>query len=219
MTRAHVSIDSETTTITVYDASSSLDLPVQTELTHLPDDVFGTPQDARTGPVTVLRDGSETRHTIRDIGACRTESIASRDDGDYILDDIGTKLSFTRVRHSTIIDNEPLSAGSRPRRTVPMPPDPISMTWRWRGLPARWAEGCPTRDGRGAAEALLGDRHGSQLMPRTSGEGATWAAWRHRPESCLFCRVRQTGEQEGDPTLLARSAFPAAELMRAHRGG
>jgi uncharacterized protein len=100
----------ETTAITVYDAGSGIDLPVQTDLTHLSDDVFDAPQDARTGPVTVLRDGSETRHTIRDIGARRTESIASRDDGDYILDDIGTKLSFTRVRRSTIIDNEPLSA-------------------------------------------------------------------------------------------------------------
>jgi uncharacterized protein len=100
----------ESTTLTVHDIGSTIELPAQTGLQHLGDNRFGPPEDARTGSVTVLRDGSETRHTHRDIGACRTESIASRDDGVYVLDDIGTELSFTRVRSSSIVDNQPLSA-------------------------------------------------------------------------------------------------------------
>ena len=47
---------------------------------------------------------------MRDLGARRTEFIAARDDGLYVIDDIGTEQSFTRVRTSSIVDGEPLSA-------------------------------------------------------------------------------------------------------------
>jgi len=45
-----------------------------------------------------------------DVNERRTEVVASRDDGVYVLDDIGTEQSFTRVRTHSIIDDEPTSA-------------------------------------------------------------------------------------------------------------
>ena len=39
-----------------------------------------------------------------------TEFVAERDDGEYVLDDIGTEQTFTRVRSSSIVDDDPTSA-------------------------------------------------------------------------------------------------------------
>ena len=100
-------------TLTVHEDFSTIDLPVTSGLTgftELSDDVFGPPVDAETGPVTVVRDGSETRHITDDLGERRTTFVASRDDGVYVLDDIGTEQTFTRVRSSSVVDDEPLSA-------------------------------------------------------------------------------------------------------------
>ena len=97
-------------TVTVYQHSSSVDLPVHAHVVACPADLFDPPEDAAHGPVTLLREGSETRHILRDLGERRTDFIASRDDGVYVIDDIGTEQSFTRVRSSSIIDSEPLWA-------------------------------------------------------------------------------------------------------------
>jgi uncharacterized protein len=97
-------------TLTVHEHASLIELPAQATVQHSSPDLFAAPEDAVAGPVTVHRDGSETRHIVRDLGARRTDFIASRDDGDYVIDDIGTALSFTRIRSSSIVDGEPLSA-------------------------------------------------------------------------------------------------------------
>jgi uncharacterized protein len=97
-------------TVTVYHDRSRVVVPTHQSVVPLPVSVFEPPEDAITGSVTVLRPGSETRHIHRDLGAQTTEFVIRRDDGDYILDDIGTRLSFTRTRSSTIVDDEPLSA-------------------------------------------------------------------------------------------------------------
>ena len=97
-------------TVTVHEDASMIDLPVHATVEPLAVDVFGPPEDARTGPVTVVRPGSETRHIVYDLGERRTDVIASRDDGVYLLDDIGTEQSFTRVRTVSVVDDEPLSA-------------------------------------------------------------------------------------------------------------
>ena len=97
-------------TVTVHEDASMIDLPVHATVEPLAVDVFGPPEDARTGPVTVVRPGSETRHIVYDLGERRTDVIASRDDGVYVLDDIGTEQSFTRVRTVSVVDDEPLSA-------------------------------------------------------------------------------------------------------------
>ena len=97
-------------TLTVYEHASLVDLPVQSEIVALPSDLFGPPEDAVRGGVTIRREGSETRHVNRDLGARRTDFVAARDDGVYVLDDVGTEQSFTRVRGSSVVDHEPLSA-------------------------------------------------------------------------------------------------------------
>ena len=96
-------------TLTISEASSRLHLPIVDSVIVL-DDPFESPEAALAGPVTVVREGSERRQTLRDIGERLTTFTADRDDGLYVLDDIGTELSFTRVRSSSIIDDEPLSA-------------------------------------------------------------------------------------------------------------
>ena len=87
-----------------------MSLPIVDEVHPLRDDLFGPPQDARTGRVTVVRPGAERRWTHHDLDERRTDVVASRDDGVYILDDIGTEQSFTRVRSHSIVDGDPTSA-------------------------------------------------------------------------------------------------------------
>jgi uncharacterized protein len=97
-------------TVTVHHMGSHIVLPTHPSIGVLPSTLFQPPEDARRGRVTVVRPGSETRHVIRDLGQRITEFVAMRDDGDYILNDIGTHLSFTRMRASYITDGEPLTA-------------------------------------------------------------------------------------------------------------
>lgn len=100
----------ELTTLTLFDAHCRLSLPIVAEVDELPPDLFGPPQDARHGPVTVVRPGAERRWTHHDLDERRTDVIASRDDGVYVLDDVGTEQSFTRVRSHSIVEGEPTSA-------------------------------------------------------------------------------------------------------------
>ena len=97
-------------TVTVHEHASRIDLPSHTHVVAAPADLFEPSEDAVHGPVTVKREGSETRHIVRDLGERRTDFVASRDDGVYVIDDIGTEQSFTRVRSSSIVDGEPLQA-------------------------------------------------------------------------------------------------------------
>jgi putative CocE/NonD family hydrolase len=100
----------ERATLTLHDADCELELPVLGDPNLLPDDLFPPPQDAAAGHVTVVRPGPERRWTTHDLDECRTEVVASRDDGVYVIDDIGTEQSFTRVRTHSIVDGDPLSA-------------------------------------------------------------------------------------------------------------
>ncbi|MFN0280792.1 MAG: CocE/NonD family hydrolase [Kineosporiaceae bacterium] len=97
-------------TVMVHEQGSAAFLPTYDDVSSLGSGGFGPPQDAVTGPVTVLRDGRETRWVRRDLGERTTQFVASRDDGVYVLDDIGTAQSFTRVRSSSIGDGDPTSA-------------------------------------------------------------------------------------------------------------
>ena len=97
-------------TVTVHEQGSSAFLPIRDQVTTLAPETFGPPQDAVSGPVTVLREGREARSVRHDLGERRTEFVASRDDGVYVLDDIGSEQSFTRVRSSSVQADEPTSA-------------------------------------------------------------------------------------------------------------
>lgn len=99
----------EMAAVTVHEGGCEVRLPV----IHSPAPIgqpFEPPEDAAAGGITVLRDGAERRWTTYDLGERRTTVVASRDDGEYVLDDIGTEQSFTRVRSSSVVDGDPLSA-------------------------------------------------------------------------------------------------------------
>ncbi len=100
-------------TITIHHVHSSVVIPTHETVVSVPGSAFDPAEDAKRGRVTVLRPGSETRHVHRDLGERSTEFVAMRDDGDYLLNDIGTQLSFTRMRSSTVVDDDPLSARAR----------------------------------------------------------------------------------------------------------
>jgi uncharacterized protein len=96
-------------TVTVHHGASKVSVPTHDSVDHLHADIFEPAENAKRGPVTVLREGSETRHVIHDLGERTTLFRAMRDDGDYVLNDVGTELSFTRMRSSTIAEGDPLS--------------------------------------------------------------------------------------------------------------
>lgn len=97
-------------TITIDEPHCRVVVPTPTDFVALPDDLFERSETAQAGGITMVREGSESRRVIRDLGARRTDFVAERDDGVYIIDDIGTEQSFTRRRASSIVDDEPLSA-------------------------------------------------------------------------------------------------------------
>lgn len=102
----------ERATLTVHGEHCSVDLPVLDEPSAMPESMFEPPQWAAAGPVTVLRAGAEGRRTGYDMVERRTEVIADRDDGVYVLDDIGTEQWFTRLRTASIVDDDPTSAAA-----------------------------------------------------------------------------------------------------------
>jgi uncharacterized protein len=97
-------------TITVHERASRIELPWHRSVQPARADLFGPPENAQAGSITVLREGSETRHIVRDLGERRTDFIAARDDGVYVIDAVGTAQSFTRVRSSSVVDGAPLTA-------------------------------------------------------------------------------------------------------------
>ena len=54
--------------------------------------------------------GQAPREYVRDLEAQRTDYIARRDDGDYIIDDIGTRIQFTKDKVFSIVEDQPTSA-------------------------------------------------------------------------------------------------------------
>ena len=103
----------EPASVTVHEDGSWLELPVLDSVDDRPAPVFGPPESAPPAAVTVTREGAETRQILRDIGEASTTFRVSRDDGSYVIDDIGTEQTFTRVHECSIRDNDPLSARTR----------------------------------------------------------------------------------------------------------
>ena len=97
-------------TLAVDEDATRLLLPALDEPAPDAGEVFGPAEQAASGPVTVVRDGVESRRFVTDLAERRTTFVAERDDGEYVLDDIDTVQTFTRVRSSSIVDDDPTSA-------------------------------------------------------------------------------------------------------------
>jgi uncharacterized protein len=91
--------------------ASWIDLPVIADGTAT-STRFAPARAAAHGPVTVYRRASEQRSHHYDYAERTTTFTSVRDDGEYLLDEIGTVLTLTRVRRNTIVDDQPLSARS-----------------------------------------------------------------------------------------------------------
>lgn len=99
--------------ITLHESRSWLDLPILDGVHELTGVTFEPPESAAPPPVTVNREGVDARQILRDVGAGRTTFSISRDDGAYVIDEIGTEQTFTRIHECSITDDDPLSARTR----------------------------------------------------------------------------------------------------------
>ena len=100
----------ESATLTVDAAGSKVELPVLTREAELDRVEFEPVAQASPLKMTVARLGSETRELVSDIETERTSYVARRDDGDYVIDDIGTRLSFIKEKVFSVERDDPLSA-------------------------------------------------------------------------------------------------------------
>ncbi len=100
-------------TVTIDPSGSLLELPVLVSTDGLPRVRFAPVDHAESSPITVKDKGGETRETIHDIGSGRTTFRHDRNDGTYVIDDIGTEVSFSKLKEFSIVRDDPLSARSR----------------------------------------------------------------------------------------------------------
>ncbi|MFZ1470273.1 MAG: CocE/NonD family hydrolase [Paracoccaceae bacterium] len=104
--------------LTLDPAGSVLDLPLLAGFGGLLQPVFAPPVEAEMGPVTTHREGGETRDIHSSIDAqTQTFDIIS-DDGDYTIDEIGTRITGTRVKTYHIQRDDPLSARTAVTSTI-----------------------------------------------------------------------------------------------------
>jgi hypothetical protein len=96
----------ELTTLTIDPSRSSAELPRIVSEKGFTKVKFEAADMADAAPVTETVLGAETRHVIHDIGEGRTTYRIQRNDGTYIIDDIGTEITFTkRKEYSISADN------------------------------------------------------------------------------------------------------------------
>jgi putative CocE/NonD family hydrolase len=97
-------------TLSVHDAETVLELPVLVDLAGTTPCSFDVAASAASGSVTQIEPGGDQRTVTHDLGTGRTEVAVSRDDGRWVVDDVGTEQTYTRVRTTTITDDDPASA-------------------------------------------------------------------------------------------------------------
>jgi putative CocE/NonD family hydrolase len=99
----------EPVTLTLHAGESAIDLPFLRDGTMRVVDPFGPPEHSRPRPFTVLRPGVDERRIIYDLGTGTTTLRVWRDDGCTRIDDIGTEVSFSKLKETSIADGDPLS--------------------------------------------------------------------------------------------------------------
>lgn len=92
----------EVATATIDLANSSIELPVLPSERGLRNIRFKPPVHAPQAPVTVRKAETQTRHIIKDIENQITTLAVHRDDGSYVIDDIGTEVSSTKTKDYSV---------------------------------------------------------------------------------------------------------------------
>ena len=88
----------ELATVTIDPARSSIELPVLTSERGLRKVEFAPAEQVAAGADHHQGRGAETRHMILDIEKERTNFIIKRNDGTYVIDEIGTEISLTKLK-------------------------------------------------------------------------------------------------------------------------
>ena len=100
----------DTPTLTVDTAGTSLELPVLRSEAGMTPVEFGPVAHGRGLSLSVSDPGRETREFVRDLESQRNQYVATRDDGDYIIDDIGTRMRITKHKVFSVVEDLPTSA-------------------------------------------------------------------------------------------------------------
>ena len=98
------------TSVTVDTAGSSLDLPLIVSERGMQPVEFGPVAHGAALSRTVTRPDKETRQFVRDLETQRTAYVAKRDDGDYIIDAIGTRIRIAKDKVFSVIEDQPTIA-------------------------------------------------------------------------------------------------------------
>jgi len=88
----------EATTVTIDPAKSSIEIPVLTSERGLAKVRFASQEQSQPAPMTIKDAGAETRHVVKDIENECTNFIIKRNDGTYVIDEIGTEISYTKLK-------------------------------------------------------------------------------------------------------------------------
>ncbi|MGQ0485631.1 MAG: CocE/NonD family hydrolase [Hyphomicrobiales bacterium] len=88
----------EPATVTVDPSKSAIELPRLISEKGLARVKFAPVEKAQLAPHTIKDPGAETRHVILDIGEQRVNFTIKRNDGTYVIDEIGTEISLTKLK-------------------------------------------------------------------------------------------------------------------------
>jgi len=97
----------EAARVTVDTAGSSIDVPLLRGEAGFKQVHFEPPQIARPMPVTVSEPHVESREVIQDVEAQTTTMLIQRDDGRYVIEDIGTEMTCSKREEQTISRDDP----------------------------------------------------------------------------------------------------------------
>jgi hypothetical protein len=99
----------EPVTLTLFAGDSGIELPFLRDDALRLADPFAPAEYARPRPSTALRPGRDVREIVQDLQTGRTTMHVFRDDGTTHIDDIGTEVSYTKLRDISVVDGDPLS--------------------------------------------------------------------------------------------------------------
>ena len=92
----------EPATLTIDPSASHVELPRLVSEAGLAAVKFASVEKATPAPITVHDNGAETRQIVLDIEKQRVNFTIKRNDGSYVLDDIGTEVSLTKLKDFAI---------------------------------------------------------------------------------------------------------------------
>ncbi len=88
----------EPATVTIDPSKSVIEVPRLTSEKGLAKVKFAPVEKSQPAPLTIKDAGAETRHVILDIEKQRVNFTIKRNDGTYVIDDIGTQISLTKLK-------------------------------------------------------------------------------------------------------------------------